>query len=238
MPFGYHAATSPYARHVSSITYRLTHSTTDDFCLGQSSLSDTCPVCAHNPVSPELCKPNKALRITLKAFLRTEEKKREKERQATAPPTPTTTTPTQSEKTSLERNEPNGNPEQTVEVPSVAPKEDQELRDGTADVASTGELDGSIAEVNTSQPDHPKTQVKLFPSGEFAHFLTQGSLPSSLMASPPILTNPSTPLVPKPTSLRMTRRLRHGRVPTKTCLPWVKELSRVWVGITMATSVG
>jgi hypothetical protein len=35
-------------------------------------------------VSPDLCKPNKALRTTLKAFLRTEEKKREKDRQSVA----------------------------------------------------------------------------------------------------------------------------------------------------------
>lgn len=54
--------------------------------IGQSSLPETCPVCAHTPVSPDLCKPNKALRTTLKAFLRTEEKKREKDRQQ---PTPT-----------------------------------------------------------------------------------------------------------------------------------------------------
>ncbi|KAJ5108152.1 hypothetical protein N7456_004827 [Penicillium angulare] len=63
----------------------------------QTSLSDTCPVCAHTPVSPDLCKPNKALRTTLKAYLRTEEKKREKERQANAPPTPTIPTPVESE---------------------------------------------------------------------------------------------------------------------------------------------
>ncbi|CAG8937832.1 unnamed protein product [Penicillium salamii] len=52
----------------------------------QTSLSDTCPVCTHTPVSPDLCKPNKALRTTLKAFLRTEEKKREKDRQSAAAP--------------------------------------------------------------------------------------------------------------------------------------------------------
>lgn len=61
--------------------------------IGQASLSDTCPVCTHTPVSPDLCKPNKALRTTLKAFLRTEEKKREKDRQSTAPPTPSSITP-------------------------------------------------------------------------------------------------------------------------------------------------
>ncbi|KAJ5280713.1 hypothetical protein N7478_006085 [Penicillium angulare] len=63
----------------------------------QTSLSDTCPVCAHTPVSPDVCKPNKALRTTLKAYLRTEEKKREKERQANATSTPTIPTPAESE---------------------------------------------------------------------------------------------------------------------------------------------
>ncbi len=48
-----------------------------DFVLGQASLPEACPVCAHEPVKAELCKPNKALRTTIKVFLRTEEKKRE-----------------------------------------------------------------------------------------------------------------------------------------------------------------
>ena len=70
---------------------------------GQSSLPESCPVCEHNPVSPDLCKPNKALRTTLKAFLRTEEKKREKDRPSTipavttAPPAPNVPVETQGE---------------------------------------------------------------------------------------------------------------------------------------------
>lgn len=51
------------------------------------TLPDNCPVCAHTPLSSDLCKPNKALRTTLKAFLRTEEKKREKDRQSGTPAT-------------------------------------------------------------------------------------------------------------------------------------------------------
>jgi hypothetical protein len=54
--------------------------------VGQTSLPESCPVCDHTPISPDLCKPNKALRTTLKAFLRTEEKKREKERPAAPQP--------------------------------------------------------------------------------------------------------------------------------------------------------
>lgn len=65
-------------------------------------MPESCPVCAHTPISPDLCKPNKALRTTLKAFLRTEEKKREKERSSATPATPAAdlpvdTTPSQAE---------------------------------------------------------------------------------------------------------------------------------------------
>ncbi|KAE9963787.1 hypothetical protein BLS_008918 [Venturia inaequalis] len=62
-----------------------------------SQLSEQCPICAHSPLSP--AKPSKALRLTIKAFVKNIEKKREKERlhaisaeeAATpiAPPTPT-----------------------------------------------------------------------------------------------------------------------------------------------------
>ncbi|KAI6885514.1 hypothetical protein KC334_g15821, partial [Hortaea werneckii] len=41
-------------------------------------LGDACPVCQHTPVAAEDCKPNKALRTTIKAFLKTEEQKRMK----------------------------------------------------------------------------------------------------------------------------------------------------------------
>ena len=60
--------------------------------IGQSTLPSSCPVCEHTPVAAEDCKPNKALRTTIKVFLRTEEKKREalrsKEGKNSHPPTP------------------------------------------------------------------------------------------------------------------------------------------------------
>lgn len=37
---------------------------------GQSSLPQACPVCLHEPVKADDCRPNKALRTTIKAFLR------------------------------------------------------------------------------------------------------------------------------------------------------------------------
>ncbi|KAH0558817.1 hypothetical protein GP486_004546 [Trichoglossum hirsutum] len=45
--------------------------------VGQSTLPASCPVCEHNPLSAEDCKPNKPLRTTITVFLRTEKKKRE-----------------------------------------------------------------------------------------------------------------------------------------------------------------
>lgn len=52
----------------------------DDLSLtptGKLSLPSTCPVCEHTPISAEDCKPNKSLRMTTRAFLKTAEKKRD-----------------------------------------------------------------------------------------------------------------------------------------------------------------
>ncbi|KAL1868660.1 hypothetical protein VTK73DRAFT_3576 [Phialemonium thermophilum] len=55
----------------------------------QATLPSSCPVCEHSPLSADDCKPHKALRTTIKVFLRTEEKKREASRpKDSAPPTP------------------------------------------------------------------------------------------------------------------------------------------------------
>ncbi|KAJ6008261.1 hypothetical protein N7540_012237 [Penicillium herquei] len=102
----------------------------------QTSLPDTCPVCAHTPVSPDLCKPNKALRTTLKAYLRTEEKKREKERQAAAPPTPTVPTPVESVNTPTD---PTTGPATIESVPQVAETDAPASQEPAGDL-TTGNL--------------------------------------------------------------------------------------------------
>jgi hypothetical protein len=56
----------------------------------QSTLPASCPVCEHSPLSADDCKPHKALRTTIKVFLRTEEKKRESNRPKDTAPTPIT----------------------------------------------------------------------------------------------------------------------------------------------------
>lgn len=51
----------------------------------------SCPVCDHKPFTSETCKPNKAMRNTAKAYLKTVEKARAEERakSATVADTPT-----------------------------------------------------------------------------------------------------------------------------------------------------
>ena len=63
---------------------------------GQASLPEACPVCYHEPVKPDDCRPNKALRTTVKVFLRkkvverenAEKKRIATEKAAAAPATP------------------------------------------------------------------------------------------------------------------------------------------------------
>ncbi len=56
----------------------------------QATLPASCPVCEHSPLSADDCKPHKALRTTIKVFLRTEEKKRESSRPKDVVATPIT----------------------------------------------------------------------------------------------------------------------------------------------------
>ncbi len=66
---------------------------------GQGSLPQACPVCLHEPVSKDDCRPNKVLRTTIKAFLKRKgierDEVRKKKQLAQAVITPTTpATPT------------------------------------------------------------------------------------------------------------------------------------------------
>lgn len=133
--------------------------------LGQNSLPDTCPVCEHTPLSSDLCKPNKALRTTLKAFLRTEEKKREKERQAALPATPEEATP--AEEPSVKKE-----PEQEPNLPDNVAANGGTVPDTTEGPSGTQPVDNeppAAAEPSTpnAQQDgaNGDTQVVSFPSG-------------------------------------------------------------------------
>ncbi|KAJ6090325.1 hypothetical protein N7486_009140 [Penicillium sp. IBT 16267x] len=126
----------------------------------QSSLVHTCPVCAHSPVSPDLCKPNKALRTTLKAYLRTEEKKREKDRQAAAASTPTIPTPVESENPSMDtpvdQIATGPTPAETSEVPAAqGPAFDEPTRGAEAAETMESAVEYTTLELqkSTDEPD-------------------------------------------------------------------------------------
>lgn len=56
----------------------------------------------HTPLSTDDCTPNKALRLTVKAFLKNEEKKRDKLKVESAPPAPVAPTPMPAQKDTTE----------------------------------------------------------------------------------------------------------------------------------------
>ena len=149
---------------------------------GQSTLPEACPVCAHAPLDATLCKPNKALRTTLKAFLRTEEKKREKA-QATTPTVQSTPTiePTPSENPTdqtpaNEEPTPAAEPAPKVETaPETAPQPDSAEPAVTADAdAQEATVEPQAAPEQTTGEAQPEQEVGLFsPGGAFTQLTKQ-----------------------------------------------------------------
>ena len=111
---------------------------------GSVTLPETCPICSHSPVSGEDCTPIKSLRLSVKAFLKNEHKKRNKDVEAAAPPADTPA-------------------EQPPTADSVA---DGALVDGAADVMKNG-VDGETEAVHQSGVENkstaPEAQVRIPP---------------------------------------------------------------------------
>ncbi|OQO11052.1 hypothetical protein B0A48_05307 [Cryoendolithus antarcticus] len=59
----------------------------------QAKLTEQCPICEHSPVSADACTPMRSLRMTIKAHLKTEMKRRAAAAAAAAPPPPKEPTP-------------------------------------------------------------------------------------------------------------------------------------------------
>lgn len=96
------AAISRYAETVSDLkTCVMTVSHMLTLNPGQASQPEACPICLHEPVNVNDCKPNKALRTTIKVFLRkkvmeretAEKKKKAAEKAAAVLATPITPLP-------------------------------------------------------------------------------------------------------------------------------------------------
>jgi hypothetical protein len=158
------AAIKPYAKTVRTCQFQSTvpfHLLTIP-SLGQISLPETCPVCAHTPISSDLCKPNKALRTTLKAFLRTEEKKREKERQSVTPAisngvTPADATPAQSETPAVSE----APASKTVgEILEGGPHSSDVARNEPSTVVTGAVSDENVADINQGEVLHQSIEVR------------------------------------------------------------------------------
>ncbi|KAJ5102515.1 hypothetical protein N7532_003044 [Penicillium argentinense] len=150
----------------------------------QTTLVDTCPVCAHTPVSPDICKPNKALRTTLKAFLRTEEKKREKERQSAATPTPVAETPAENEHSFTEaRNDPDYARDASSPVPKTLLQPEATVSNQAhAEGASAGSAAPETVPECSTESNEPVVESKAIneptetaPSEQGDHEMTNGN---------------------------------------------------------------
>lgn len=113
--------------------------------LGQVTLPGSCPVCAHTPLSSDLCKPNKALRTTLKAFLRTEEKKREKDRQSATPAT--------GAGAGTVEDTPAASEQPATETPVAASEDQNVVREQQAEVAPSAEVASEEQQPVGSRPE-------------------------------------------------------------------------------------
>jgi hypothetical protein len=114
---------------------------------GRNSIPKACPLCRHSPLEPDDCNPNKSLKLTVRAFLKGQEKKRaEKERASSAVQTPKevdSPAPPASAQSPASENHVNGAPEQPVaDQPAVG--------DGGEDGAETA-ANADAPEVGSSR---------------------------------------------------------------------------------------
>lgn len=157
----------------------------DDLLLtvaGKLSLPSTCPVCEHTPISAEDCKPNKSLRMTTRAFLKTAEKKRDSLQAKEATPiTPidakSTATPSVTEQAAPPV-------EPTTDGNSVPkPTQEQEHVANTHGPTADGQPAATVS-AEEVQDDAPSVENKVFTSVnpiESLRFILTGSRTSLLM---------------------------------------------------------
>ncbi|KAF2803570.1 uncharacterized protein BDZ99DRAFT_576053 [Mytilinidion resinicola] len=144
----------------------------------QSALPESCPVCAHSPLSADACQPSKGLRLTVSAFIKKEEKKREKERAANTPKPAAATAPAPSATTSSSEQalDTSDQPFQSVEASSS--QQDNPNVDG----ASTTEVGiaGSEAPVDDNQaPEQQLVEASSLPQSLDARRGSTAQAPTS-----------------------------------------------------------
>lgn len=99
----------------------------------------------------------------MKAFLRTEEKKREKEHQAAAPATPTVSTPTASEQGPVEATIPQNNTEAAAaDISEVAPPTDTKPGEVTTDAPPAEHAPNGTAVNGDSELVEAEAEVRIY----------------------------------------------------------------------------
>ncbi|KAK7736251.1 hypothetical protein SLS53_007086 [Cytospora paraplurivora] len=129
---------------------------------GKLALRTTCPVCEHTPISQDDCKPNKSLRMTTRAFLKTAEKKRDSSLAKESTPI----TPVDAKPTPLPTIADEKPPVQdaTAEA-TTAPTQDSEQV--TGDQGPSAEQGAAPAATGENKEDGPQTGEDEFePTGE------------------------------------------------------------------------
>lgn len=136
---------------------------------GQASLPVACPVCLHEPMVPDDCRPNKALRTTIKVFLKkkmmereTARKKEALDKASATPATPATPLPDQVPA------------QQSSEAPALpstpAIAENSDVKSGSRDVSRTPQgqddgglkIEGSVIPTD-AQKDIPQESIEVGP---------------------------------------------------------------------------
>ena len=136
---------------------------------GQASLPVACPVCLHEPMVPDDCRPNKALRTTIKVFLKKKVMERETARKKEAldkvsatPAPPATPLPDQV---------PTQQPSEALVLPSTpAIIESSDVKPGSRDVSRTpqgqdeagSKIEGSVVPTD-AQKDIPQESIEVGP---------------------------------------------------------------------------
>ena len=153
---------------------------------GQASLPVSCPVCLHEPIVPDDCRPNKALRTTIKVFLKKKvmerETARKKEALEKAPATPDLPATPQLDQTMAPP------PSETrASPPKVAVVDSSDSKQGFRDETQTPKLQhyaSSKAEesvvLSEAQKDLPQQSIEVKPlTSQF-----QGALVTDFCKSP------------------------------------------------------
>jgi hypothetical protein len=123
---------------------------------GRNSIPTACPLCHHSPLEPDDCNQNKSLRLTVRAFLKGQEKKRAEKANASAAQTPQeveSPAPTASAQSPASENHTNGAPDQQPAASDQSTAGPQDGGEETAPKPDSPDVrfSGAIAEIHAKK---------------------------------------------------------------------------------------